>query len=224
MTTVVETRQDVGSTSAIVRLASPALVLGGIAFFIGGVTHPSDSGEGTKVQQLHDMLVQSSWYPSHAVLLVAMALFAVGILGLRQRPDLSPAMARVLEVTFVIACVATASMAIHLFAALDAQSLADGEQTIVSRVQTVNEAVVDAAWGLAIAVLAVTGGITRSVGNRATIALGLVGGLTFAVASATIAFTDTFDPLFEVASLLSLWAILVGVIAIRRRSRSSSMS
>ena len=215
MTTMIEARPDASRTRDPSRLAGPSLVLGGVAFFVGGVTHPSDSGEGNKVQQLHDMLVDSSWYPSHAVLLAAMALFACGILALRHRRDLTPGIERLVKFVFVIACLATVAMAIHLFAALDAESLADGKQSLVSRVQTVNETIVDATWGLAVAVLAVVAGLTRSIGNRITIPFGLVGGLAFALASATIPYTDTFDPLFKVGSLLSIWAILVGVTEVR---------
>ena len=211
-----EARPHVPASRGVARLAGPCFVLGGIAFFVGGVTHPTDSGHGNKVQQLHDMLVDPGWYPSHAALLAAMGLFAAGILALRQRRDLSHGMERLLKVVSVIACVATASMAVHLFAALDAGSLADGKQSLVSRVQTINETVFDAAWGLALAALALVGGLTRSVGNRVTIPFGLVGGLAFALASATIPYTDTFDSLFKVGSLLSVWAILVGVITIRR--------
>ena len=215
MTTMIEGRPDALRRGDPSRLAGPMLVLGGVAFFVGGVTHPSDRGNGNKVQQLHDMLVESSWYPSHAVLLAAMALFATGILAVRHRRDLAPGMERLLKVVFIIACIATVAMAVHLFAALDAESLVDGKQSLVSRVQTVNETVIDAAWGLAVATLATVGGLTRSVGNRATIPFGLIGGLAFALASATIPYTDTFDSLFKVGSLLSIWAILVGVTEIR---------
>ena len=197
------------------RLAGPAFTLGGVAFFVGGITHPSDTGDGNKVRQLHDMLVDPSWYPSHVVLLAAMALFATGILAARQRRDLNPGLEGVLRVVFPIACIATAAMAVHLFAALDAESLVDGRQSLVSRVQTVNETVVDAAWGVAVATLAVVGGLTRSIGNRITVVFGLVGGLAFALASATIPYTDTFDALFKVGSLLSIWALMVGVTEIR---------
>ncbi|GAA0372152.1 hypothetical protein GCM10009530_22910 [Microbispora corallina] len=64
---------------------------------------------------------------------------------------------------------------------------------------------------------AVAGGITRTVGNRITLALGLVGGLAFALASVTIAFTDRFDPLFPVGSLIGVWAAAAGVMALTRR-------
>ena len=218
MTTIVQARPSAERRNGLVRLAGPSFVLGGIAFFIGGVTHPSDNGTGNKVQQLHEMLVSSSWYPAHAALLAALALVSAAIFALRQRPDLTPGMERTLRWVFVIASIATVAMVAHLFAALDAASLADGKQTLVSRVQTINETIVDTAWGLALATLAVVGGLTRTVGNRVTIPFGFVGGVAFALASATIAFTDSFDPLFKVGSLLSVWAILVGVTAIRRRS------
>lgn len=221
MKTMVEPHPKALPTSRLDRLAGPSLVLGGIAFFVGGVTHPSDSGHGNKVQQLHDMLVDSSWYPSHAMLLAAMALFATGIFALRRRPDLASGMERLLRFVFVIACIATVSMAVHLLAALDASSLTDGKQSLVSVVQTVNETIVDAAWGLALAALAVAGGVTRTVGNRITIAFGVVGGVAFALASGTIPFTDAFDPLFAVGSLLSVWAILVGVMTARATSLRS---
>ncbi len=216
MTTMMEAPSDAERSRRLPRLAGPAFVLGGAAFFVGGITHPSDSGDGNKVQQLHDMLVDSSWYPSHAVLLAAMALFAIGILAVRKRRDLERSLESIVRVVFVIACIATVAMAVHLFAALDAESLADGKQSWVYRVQTVNETVVDAAWGIAVATLAVVGGLTRSIGNRITIVFGLVGGLAFALASATIPYTDTFDALFKVGSLLAIWAIMVGATEIRR--------
>ena len=76
MTAMIEATPEAVRTGGLSRLAGPLLVLGGGAFFVGGVTHPRDGGNGNKVQQLHDMLVDSSWYPSHAALLAAMALFA----------------------------------------------------------------------------------------------------------------------------------------------------
>ncbi len=220
MSTLTDARPETLRPSRLDRLAGPCLILGGIAFFVGGVTHPSDSGVGNKVEQLHEMLIDASWYPSHAALLAAMALFATGILALRRRRDLSSVMKRFFQLVFVIACITTVSMAVHLFAALGADSLADGKGSFVSQAQTVNETVVDAAWGLALAALAVAGGLSRTAGNRITIPFGLIGGLAFALASGTIAFTDAFDPLFKAGSLLSIWAILVGAIAIRRQSRS----
>jgi hypothetical protein len=188
-----------------------------VAFFAGGAMHPGDSGTGSKVAQLHEMLVDDKWYPSHALLLVAMVSFAVAILSLRRRGDLTGAMAAVTRVVAVIAVVAAAGMVLHLFSALGADAIADGEQTLVYRLQALNETVVDASWGLGMAALAVAGGLSRTLGNPVTLALGLVGGLAFALASGTIAYTDRFDGLFPVGSLIGVWAVVVGLMTLVRR-------
>ncbi|MDG6101855.1 hypothetical protein Daura_37655 [Dactylosporangium aurantiacum] len=206
------------STTTRPELATGAcLVVGGIAFIAGGATHPGDSGEGSKVQQLHEMLVQPSWYPSHALLLAAIALFTAGFFLVSRRPGLPARMRAVTRAVAWVGVLATAGMTAHLFAALEADALAGGEPTTVSTVQTWNETVVDSLWALSIAVLAVAGGLTRTVGNRLTLVLGLVGGVAFGLASATIAFTDRFDGLFPAGSLIGIWAAAVGVLTVVRR-------
>jgi hypothetical protein len=47
--------------------------------------------------------------------------------------------------------------------------------------------------------------------------LGVLGGVAFAVATATIAYVDTFDPLFPVAGLIGIWSVAVGVTGLMRR-------
>ena len=198
------------------RVGPAFFMAGGVTFIAGGAMHPGDSGTGNKVLQLHEMLVHPMWYPSHLLLLAAMACFAAALVTLRWRRDLSPAMAKLVNVASVVACVAAVAMLFHLLAAVGAESLATGEHSLFSRVQTVNETIVDASWGIAIAVLAVAGGWTRTVGNRFTITLGLVGGLAFSLASATIAFTDQFDALFALGSLVGIWGVAVGAMGLRR--------
>jgi hypothetical protein len=216
MSTTTARRVSTYEQSSTPIIGGLSLALGGVTFTAGGATHPSDSGEGNKVEQLHDMLVDGAWYPSHALLVVSMALFAVGILALRRRTDLDQTMTRLLRVVGVIAIVATIGMTVHLLEAINADSLADGEANAYSVLQTLNEIFVDATWGLALMALAVVGGATRAVGNRITLVLGLVGGACFALASATIPFTDRFDGLFPVATLLGIWAVVIGVLEIRR--------
>lgn len=201
------------------RLGGICLALGGVAFFAGGVTHPSDDGSGTKVEQLYQALVQPSWYPSHALLLGSFGLFAAAVLLLRRRTDLVPEMARALNVVGVVTTFATLGMAVHLLSALGAGSIADGQPALVSHVATWNETILGAFWGLGIVALAVAGGLTRSLGNRVTMPLGVVGGLAWSLATATIAFSDRFDALFPMAgSLISLWAVAAGGMWAARRN------
>jgi hypothetical protein len=199
-------------------IGSASLILGGIAFIIGGALHPQDSGHGNKVQQLHDMLVSGAWYPAHVVLVLSMGLFALALLTLRQRRGLRPSMTRVVRVVTVITVVATIGMTVHLLEAVKAGAVADGRVDFYVWLQTANEILVDATWGGGLAVLAVVGGVTGALGNRFTMLLGLVGGACFALASATIPFTDRFDPLFPVSSLLGVWAVAVGALELRRKA------
>ena len=200
------------------RIAGACLVLGGLAFFAGGAMHPGDSGTGSKVAQLHEMLVDNKWYPSHTLLLAAMVAFAAAILRIRRRGHLDGAMAAVTRVVAVIAVVAAVGMTLHLLSALGADAIADGQKTFAYRLQALNATVVDASWGLGIAALAVAGGLSRTLGNPVTLALGLVGGLAFAVASGTIAYTDRFDGLFPLASLIGIWGVVVGLMMLVRRA------
>lgn len=217
------------STSTVLRTPSTrirrpdpitgaCLIVGGVAFCAGGAMHPGDSGTGSKVDQLHDMLVDAMWYPSHALVLVAMVAFAAVILRIRLRGGLDGAMAKVTRVVSVIAVVAVVGMTVHLFSALGAEAIADGNTTFAYQLQVLNETIVNSSWGLGIAALAVAGGLTRTLGNPVTLALGLVGGLAFALASATIAYTDRFDGLFAVASLIGIWGVVVGLMVLLRRN------
>lgn len=218
MTTPTALRTPSESARRADRITGAGFVLGGAAFVAGGAAHPGDSGTGSKVAQLHEMLVDGKWYPSHALLLVAMVAFAVAIVRLRRRAALVGGMAAVTRVVSVVAVVAALGMTLHLLSALGAAGIADGEQTFAYRLQTLNETIIDASWGLGIAALAVAGGLTRTLGNPVTLPLGLVGGLAFALASGTIAYTDRFDGLFPLASLLALWGVVVGVLLLTRRA------
>lgn len=214
MTTSTRIRTSPPGIARLNRVSGVCLTLGGIAFFAGGAMHPGDSGEGNKIEQLHEMLVQPIWYPAHALLLLSMGLFAAGILAISRRSDLSDGMVRVTKTVGGIGVLATVGMTVHLFGALEAESLEAGRPTLLSTVQTLNETIINTPWALSIAFLAVAGGLTRTVGNRITIALGLVGGLALALAAATVPFTDRFDPLFAFGSLIGIWGIAVGVMAV----------
>lgn len=205
------------------RLGGIALMLGGIAFFAGGMTHPSDSGAGTKVEQLYHAYTHGSWYPSHTLLLASFALFAVAILLLRKRSDLGAGMRRLVNVVSVIAVVATVGMAAHLLSAFGAESIANGQPSPIYYIQVWNETILNTLWGLGIIALAVAGGVSGILGNRITIPLAVVGGAAWCLATATIAFTDQFDPLFPVSSLIAVWAVVAGLMwALRGGSATTS--
>ncbi|GGO92856.1 hypothetical protein GCM10011584_30230 [Nocardioides phosphati] len=194
-----------------------ALVGAAVAFNVGGALHPNDSGTGNKVAQLHDMLLDGAWYPSHVGLLVSFALFSVALARLHHHP-LAPATRRTAGVMVVVSAATTVAMVPHLLAPLGAASLADGQQSALSVFMTIDETLADAPWAVGIALLALVGGVATDLGNRVTAVLGVVGGLCFAAAAVTIPFTDALDGLFAVGGLgITLWALGVAAVGAWRR-------
>lgn len=193
------------------------LIAGGAAFFAGGPLHPQGSDEGDKTEQLHSMLVDSAWYPAHLVGLLGFACVAAGLLALRRDPTVRDGLGRLLPVSATVAVVATLGAVIHLLAATQAAEIEQGDTTPLVAAFMGVETIVNPAWGLMIAALAVTGGLTHTLGNRIVLPLGVLGGLAFAVATATIAFVDTFDPLFPVAGLAGVWLVATGIVGLVRR-------
>lgn len=215
--TTLASRATPATTPRLDRAGCLFLVVGGIAFFASGPLHPKGSDEGDKTEQLHSMLVDHAWYPAHLVALLGFACVAAGLIALWRDPVPRDRLGRLLTVAVGVGLVGVLGALVHLFAATQAADIERGSTTPLVAAFMGVETVVNPAWGLMIAALAVAGGRTRTLGNRVVLALGLVGGLAFAVATATIAYIDTFDPLFPVAGLAGLWLISVGVIGMVRK-------
>jgi hypothetical protein len=196
------------------RIQFGLLALGGVAFNIAGPMHPGDSGKGTKTEQLHEMLVDSGWYPAHALMLLAVVLATVGFWALHREADVH--MRAITKAVAVISSVMVVGTTIHLLQPLNADAIADGHNSAMSILMYFVEPL-DGIWALAIATLAVVGGLRRSIGNVVTAALCAVGAAGFALAALTIPYTDRFDPLFPMGGLLGLWMIIIGVGRVVRR-------
>jgi hypothetical protein len=221
MTTINRSRPVTPSTSSRDRAGHLFLVVGGAAFFIGGPLHPQGSDEGDKTEQLHSMLVDSAWYPAHLVALLGFACVAAGLLALGRDPILRDRLGRLLPISAWVAVAATVGAVVHLFAATQAADVEQGDTTPLVAAFMGVETILNPAWGLTIAALAVIGGLTRALGNRLVLPLGLLGGLAFAVATATIAFVDTFDPLFPVAGLAGVWLVATGIVGLVRKPQQA---
>lgn len=193
------------------------LAVGGIAFFVSGPMHPSGTDEGDKTQQLHSMLVEPLWYPAHALGVLGFASVAAGLVLIGRQAEMRYRLGRLLGASEAIAVVGVVGAVIHLFAGTQASEIEDGSTTFLVAAFMGVETLVNPLWGLMICALAVRGGLTHTLGNRVVLPLGVLGGLAFALASATIAYVDTFDALFPVAGLIGVWLVAVGVIGLARR-------
>lgn len=191
-----------------IRIQYGLLAIAGVAFIVAGPMHPSDSGAGSKTDQLHEILLDSAWYPAHSVMLVAVTLATVGLWAIHRE---APARMHTLtKVVGIVSSVMVVGATIHLLQPLNAVGIADGNANAMSILMYFVEPL-DGIWALSIAVLAVVGGMTRSVGNIVTASLCAVGAMGFSIAALTIPYTDRFDPLFPMGGLLGLWMIVIGV-------------
>lgn len=202
---------------AFLRTAGMLLILAGITFFLYGPLHPGDSG-GNKVDALVEMLENPMWLPAHLLGLASYACYAAAVLAIRKGIALDPTMSRVTVVVFAIGVAGTIAMLVHALAFAGADAVrAGGEDAFWYQLMTWNESIVNAVWALSMAALVAAGGLTRTIGNRIIMPLGLVGALAYALALATVPFSDTFDALFPLSGLLAVWAVIAGIMLLVRR-------
>ncbi len=203
-------------------LVAWGLVAGGVLFFAGGPLHPHEDPPGVGVKEhLRVMFEDPAWYPSHALLLVGTVLIAVSLVALVRGGSLSgvPRVHTVAVVAAAAAVLAAPATLLHLVAAVDADRIAAGRSTPLSDVQVVVETITVPVFGFAMAALAAVGAHTRTLGNRLTAVLGVLGGVGYGLAGATFLFTDALDPLFPAAAGIALWTVAAGVgILLRQRA------
>lgn len=100
-----------------------------------------------------------------------------------------------------------------------AATIAAGQNTPTTDVQVIVETITVPTFGFSIAVLAVIGAMTRTLGNPVTALPGVLGGVGFGLAGATILFTDRLDFLFPAASGIALWTLAAGIgLLLRQRA------
>jgi hypothetical protein len=196
-----------------------ALIAGGLIFFVGGAMHPEeDPPDVTLKEHLRVMYEDGNWYPSHTLQLIGVVLVAVALVALVRSGAL--AHARNAQRAGVVAAVGAVGWAfgsfLHLIAATEADRIAADRSTPLTDALIVVETITVPVFCVGIVLLAVVGLRTALVGNRTAAACAIVGGVAYAVAGATFVFTDALDPLFRLASLIGVWAVMTGASMLRR--------
>jgi hypothetical protein len=201
-----------------------ALIAGGVFFFVGGAMHPEeDPPDVTLKEHLRVMYEDGNWYASHTLQLIGVVLVAVALVALARSGALVSS--RHAQRVGVVAAVGAVGWAfgsfLHLIAATEADRIAADRSTPLTDALIVVETITVPVFCLGVVLLAVVGLRTGLVGNRTAAACALVGGVAYAVAGATFAFTDALDPLFPLASFIGVWAVVTGVSMLRRRTASA---
>lgn len=203
--------------------AAWSLVAGGALWFTLGNLHPKeDPPDVTLKEHLGIMYQNDAWYPSHAGLLLGIALIALGLIAVVRSGALQGAVHRTAFAAAAATGAATGAMLLHLVMAVEADRIAAGEATPITDAQIVLEALTAPTAGVAIAVLAALGAATRTFGNRFAAAAGIVGGLAYALAGGTFWFTDALNPLFPFSGLIGVWALVTGASLLRQAPRPTT--
>jgi hypothetical protein len=181
--------------------------------------HPEeDPPDVTLKEHLRVMYEDGNWYPSHTLQLIGVVLVAVALVALVRSGAL--AHARNAQRAGVVAAVGAVGWAfgsfLHLIAATEADRIAADRSTPLTDALIVVETITVPVFCVGIVLLAVVGLRTALVGNRTAAACAIVGGVAYAVAGATFVFTDALDPLFPLASLIGVWAVVTGASMLRR--------
>ncbi len=198
------------------RLISRSFLAGGTLLLAGSALHPHEHLDNATLQeQFHAMFADSHWYPAHVLLLVGLALITVAVVGL-ARTTSTGLPRRTTRFAAIAVVVGSSAMVLHLFAKLDNTHIVAGENTPLLYTHAAVETVTVPMLGIAIAMLAVAGGRCRVLGNPYVAALGVIGGLGYALAGVTAPFMATFTPLFDLAALVGVWAMAVGAMQLVR--------
>jgi hypothetical protein len=208
-------------------LVAAGLIVGGVIFFVGGPMHPKEDPPGVTVKEhMRLMFEDPSWYPAHTVLFVGIAVLAVSLVALVHGRSLVvfPRVQKVALVAAIATVVAAPATLLHLIAAVDADRIAAHHATPISDVQGIVETISVPVFGFSIAVLAVVGAASRTLGNFVTAIPGVLGGVGYGLAGATFLATDALDPLFPTAAGIPIWAIAAGIGLLLRRRRATETS
>lgn len=203
-------------------LVAWGLVSGGVLFFVGGAMHPTEDPPGvTRHEVLRLMFVDPAWYPAHSLILVGSVLIAASLVTLVRDRTLAgvPRARKAASIAAVGAVLGAVGALVHLLAALDADRIAANVATPFTNLMGPVETLTVPAFGFSIAALAVVGALTRTLGNRVTAALCVVGGVGYGIAGGSILFTDRLDFLFPAAGAIGLWTVAAGIGSLVRRGR-----
>ena len=195
------------------HISGSALIAGAAFFLPSGLLHP-EPGDGTELQRIHEMVTDPKWIPSAALALFAFACFAIAFARLSVAAD---PLGRVLRWGAVTSAAVAVGQLVYLFGGLGAESLTRDEANWFSWVMFATHLFVNPAWGLAVAAIALVGGLRHRLVGPVGLVVGLVGGLSWTVSMLTAPYLDIDDILFPIAgTLLTGWMVALGVVVLRR--------
>lgn len=196
------------------------MIGGGVSFFTGGMLHPQDYDPAlSEAANLAVLLDNPWWIPAHVLLVLASALFAIGLAGLlSHRPDLPRAAHRAGWVAVVGAGAMVVEAVPHTLATLDRARAAAGQPTPILSTHEALALLAYPLLGFGVAGLALLS--RRVLAHPAVGVVGAIGGLAWGFAPwafGPLGIAEA-EPLFLIGDLLlSPWFVIVGAVELARR-------
>lgn len=187
-------------------------VVGGLFYSVGAFFHPRGA-------TMTDMLADPTWIPAHAAVLIGFSLVTMGLVSFQRSVPVSPAMARWLRATLVLAVLQIIEMGLHTMAYVDAGALAPGDlhgglSTPVLTTHIWLSTLAFTPFAVAFLGLIWTGTRDRVLGSPWILWLGAIGAVAYGTVMwlAIVLRIDGAGVLFPVAHLaVPLWFVLAGV-------------
>ncbi len=199
------------------KIAAAGLILGGLLIIPSGITHPNADHSGGILEQAQSMVADPKWILSSLLLTGAYLGITVGLARLATE-------GRVHVSAPAVSAAATIGAVLYLFGPSVEDGIVDGNWFSV--LMWITHLVTNPMWGLMVVAVGVTGGLSRTVGNRVTAVAAAVGGLCWTGGMLTAPYFESIDePLFIIAGFaLTAWAVGVGAMALRAGTRLPAAS
>ena len=195
-------------------IGASALILGAVLFLPSGLIHPEPSGGSTELERIYYMVMDPKWIPSAALEVAAFVCFAIAF---GRLAGIGGRLGQALRWGSVSSAAVAVGGFLYLFGRIGADPLRHDEGNWFAIVMYATHLLVNPLWGLVVAAIALLGGLSGQLVNRATLVIGVVGGLSWTVSMLTAPYLDIDDILFPVAGLLlTVWPVALGVVLLRR--------
>jgi len=191
----------------------------GPLFLAGVVLHPHAPDAHSMAQVAYTQTGEVEWWPAHLLLLASYVAFAAFLFGISRLDGLAASARQVLDVARPVAAFCVLAMLVHLMLPLGRESVASSHQGWALWTKDAAETA-DGLWAVCVAAVAWALGRAGLAGNRITAALGVVGGLGFALFSFLVPLTGVVVSMDFTRSLVTVvpafgllivaWAVFAG--------------
>ncbi|HYC57735.1 MAG TPA: hypothetical protein VEL28_22610 [Candidatus Binatia bacterium] len=179
------------------------LAIAGVLCIAGGAAHPRDGN-------LHQMIGDPKWVPSHLAVLAGLALFTWLLVDFLRGRELDPRVRLWTRLGLAGVAIETIEMVLHTAAAVDHANAMAGRATPILDAHLALVSIAYPIFGVTVPGFIIVAAAAGALGRRALAPLGAIGALAYGFAPAlNTLFPDAgLGFLFPMFLLFALWLLL----------------